>query len=201
MAKHTLDALRARTEALRTEWRELPKRRDTALLKGDKDALLDTQIRERQIPYEYLLSVKERMATLATQLQSELETAAKQREQVRAQLVRALPKLEAAWREVEALQREYLRLLESETELPFWSVILGTYTLPIAHAPVNRAGELRRDLGVVQQGMQELDALLQRVAEGDADTLDTVRRALEGGDEQLPRGVANAIFVERDYAR
>jgi hypothetical protein len=201
MAKHTLDALRARTEALRTEWRELPKRRDTALLKGDKDALLDTQIRERQIPYEYLLSVKERMATLATQLQSELETAAKQREQVRAQLVRALPKLEAAWREVEALQREYLRLLESETELPFWSVILGTYTLPIAHAPVNRAGELRRDLGVVQHGMQELDALLQRVAEGDADTLDTVRRALEGGDEQLPRGVANAIFVERDYAR
>jgi len=201
MAKHTLDALRARTEALRTEWRELPKRRDTALLKGDKDALLDTQIRERQIPYEYLLSVKERMATLATQLQSELETAAKQREQVRAQLVRALPKLEAAWREVEALQREYLRLLESETELPFWSVILGTYTLPITRAPVNRTAGLRRDLGVVQQGMQELDALLQRVAEGDADTLDTVRRALEGGDEQLPRGVANAIFVERDYAR
>jgi len=201
MAKHTLDALRARTEALRTEWRELPNRRNTALLGGDKDALLDTQIRERQIPYEYLLSVKERMATLATQLQSELETAAKQREQVRAQLVRALPKLEAAWREVEALQREYLRLLESETELPFWSVIIGTYTLPITHAPVNRTAGLRRDLGVVQQGMQELDTLLQRVAEGDADTLDTVRRALEGGDEQLPRGVANAIFVERDYAR
>ena len=201
MAKHTLDALRARTEALRTEWRELPNRRNTALLRGDKDALLDTQIRERQIPYEYLLSVKERMATLATQLQSKLATAAQRREQVRAQLVRALPKLEAAWREVDALQQEYLRLLESETELPFWSVIRGTYTLPIAHAPVNRAGELRRDLGVVQQGMQELDALLQRVAEGDADTLDTVRRALEGGDEQLPRGVANAIFVERDYAR
>ena len=76
MAKYTLDALRARTEALRTEWRELPNRRNTALLKGDKDALLDTQIRERQIPYEYLLSVKERMATLATQLQSKLATVA-----------------------------------------------------------------------------------------------------------------------------
>jgi chromosome segregation ATPase len=201
MVKHTLDALRARTESLRTEWRELPKRRDSALFTGDKDALLDTQIRERQIPYEYLLAVKERLATLATHLQSELEKAAKRRAQVRAQLVRALPKLEAAWREVDALQQEYLRLLENETELPLWSVIRGTYTLPIAHAPVNRTAELRRDLGVVQQGMQELDTLLQRVAEGDANTLDTVRRALEGGDEQLPRGVANAIFVERDYAR
>jgi len=102
--------------------------------------------------------------------------------------------LDALRARTEALRTEW-------RELPCWSVIRGTYTLPIAHAPVNRAGELRRDLGVVQQGMQELDALLQRVAEGDADTLDTVRRALEGGDEQLPRGVANAIFVERDYAR
>jgi hypothetical protein len=32
MAKQTLDALRARMESLRAEWRELPKRRDNALL-------------------------------------------------------------------------------------------------------------------------------------------------------------------------
>jgi hypothetical protein len=60
MAKHTLNALRARMESLRAEWRELPKRRDNALLKGDKDALLDTQIRERQIPYEFLQAIRQR---------------------------------------------------------------------------------------------------------------------------------------------
>jgi hypothetical protein len=87
MAKHTLNALRARTEALRTEWRELPKRRDTALLKGDKDALLDTQIRERQIPYEYLQAIRQRTELFTEQVHAQLNDLAKQREQVRARLV------------------------------------------------------------------------------------------------------------------
>jgi len=129
MAKHTLDALRARTETLRTEWRELPKRRDAALLRGDKDALLDTQIRERQIPYEYLQAIRQRTELFTEQVHAQLNDLAKQREQVRARLVDALPKLEAAWREVEALQQEYLRLSPSETELPLWSASKGRYDL------------------------------------------------------------------------
>ena len=46
--------LRERAEQLRAEWKALPKRMDSALLAGDKDALIDCQIRERQIPYEYI---------------------------------------------------------------------------------------------------------------------------------------------------
>jgi hypothetical protein len=101
-------------ESLRAEWRELPKRRDTALLKGDKDALLDTQIRERQIPYEYLQAIRQRTELFTEQVHAQLNDLAKQREQVRARLVEALPKLEAAWREVDALQQEYLRLAQAK---------------------------------------------------------------------------------------
>jgi hypothetical protein len=79
MAKQTLDALRARMESLRAEWRELPKRRDTALLKGDKDALLDTQIRERQIPYEYLQAIRQRTELFTEQVHAQLNDLAKRR--------------------------------------------------------------------------------------------------------------------------
>jgi hypothetical protein len=88
MAKQTLDALRARMESLRAEWRELPKRRDTALLKGDKDALLDTQIRERQIPYEYLQAIRQRTELFTEQVHAQLNDLAKQRELVRARVRR-----------------------------------------------------------------------------------------------------------------
>ena len=165
MAKHTLDALRARTETLRTEWRELPKRRDAALLRGDKDALLDTQIRERQIPYEYLQAIRQRTELFTEQVHAQLNDLAKQREQVRARLVDALPKLEAAWREVEALQQEYLRLSPSETELPLWSASKGRYDLHTSYE-TRPTATLTRALETARYAQADLDRLLQGVVGG-----------------------------------
>jgi chromosome segregation ATPase len=196
MAKHTLDALRARMEALRTEWRELPKRRDTALLKGDKDALLDTQIRERQIPYEYLQAIRQRTELFTEQVHAQLNDLAKQREQVRARLVEALPKLEAAWREVEALQREYLRLSPSETELPLWTASMGRYDLHISYEKRTTA-TLTTALETTRYAQAELDRLLQGVVDGDGDAIDAVRRALEYGDDQLPSRIAEYLRIEQ----
>jgi chromosome segregation ATPase len=196
MAKHTLDALRARMESLRAEWRELPKRRDNALLKGNKDALLDTQIRERQIPYEYLQAIRQRTELFTEQVHAQLNDLAKQREQVRARLVEALPKLEAAWREVEALQREYLRLAPSETELPLWTASMGRYDLLVSHE-TRSTRQLTAALETTRYAQADLDRLLQGVVDGDGDAIDAVRRALEHGDDQLPSRIAEYLRIEQ----
>jgi chromosome segregation ATPase len=196
MAKHTLDALRARMESLRAEWRELPKRRDTALLKGDKDALLDTQIRERQIPYEYLQAIRQRTELFTEQVHAQLNDLAKQREQVRARLVEALPKLEAAWREVDALQQEYLRLAPSETELPLWTASMGRYSEHINYGS-RPTIQLTHALEATRNAQADLDRLLQGVVDGDGDAIDAVRRALEYGDDQLPSRIAEYLRIEQ----
>ena len=196
MAKHTLNALRARTESLRAEWRELPKRRDTALLKGDKDALLDTQIRERQIPYEYLQAIRQRTELFTEQVHAQLNDLAKQREQVRARLVEALPKLEAAWREVDALQQEYLRLAPSEAELPLWTASMGRYDL-LVNYETRPTATLTTALETARYAQADLDRLLQGVVDGDGGTIDAVRRALEYGDDQLPSRIAEYLRIEQ----
>jgi len=196
MAKHTLNALRARTEALRTEWRELPKRRDNALLKGDKDALLDTQIRERQIPYEFLQAIRQRTELFTEQVHAQLNDLAKQREQVRARLVEALPKLEAAWREVDALQQEYLRLAPNETELPLWTASMGRYDL-LVNYEMRPTATLTTALETTRNAQADLDRLLQGVVDGDRDAIDAVRRALEYGDDQLPSRIAEYLRIEQ----
>jgi len=196
MAKHTLNALRARTEALRTEWRELPKRRDNALLKGDKDALLDTQIRERQIPYEYLQAIRQRTELFTEQVHAQLNDLAKQREQVRARLVEALPKLEAAWREVDALQQEYLRLAPNETELPLWSASRGRYDMHTEYG-TRPTRQLTDALEIARYAQADLDRLLQGVVDGDGDAIDAVRRALEDGDDHLPSRIAEYLHIEQ----
>jgi len=196
MAKHTLNALRARTESLRAEWRELPKRRDNALLKGDKDALLDTQIRERQIPYEYLQAIRQRTELFTEQVHAQLNDLAKQREQVRARLVEALPKLEAAWREVDALQQEYLRLAPSEAELPLWTASMGRYDLLVSYE-TRPTATLKTALETTRNAQADLDRLLQGVVDGDGDAIDAVRRALEYGDDQLPSRIAEYLRIEQ----
>jgi chromosome segregation ATPase len=196
MAKHTLDALRARTESLRTEWRELPKRRDSALFTGDKDALLDTQIRERQIPYEYLQAIRQRTDAFIARVQSQLNDLAKQRERVRAKLVEALPKLEAAWREVDALQQEYLRLAPNETELPLWSASRGRYDMHTEYG-TRPTRQLMDALEIARYAQTDLDRLLQGVVDGDGDAIDAVRRALEDGDDQLPSRIAEYLRIEQ----
>jgi chromosome segregation ATPase len=196
MAKHTLDALRARTESLRTEWRELPKRRDSALFTGDKDALLDTQIRERQIPYEYLQAIRQRTDAFIARVQSQLNDLAKQRERVRAKLVEALPKLEAAWREVDALQQEYLRLAPNETELPLWLASRGRYDMHIEYG-TRPTRQLMDALEIARYAQADLDRLLQGVVDGDGDAIDAVRRALEDGDDQLPSRIAEYLRIEQ----
>jgi chromosome segregation ATPase len=196
MAKHTLDALRARTESLRTEWRELPKRRDSALFTGDKDALLDTQIRERQIPYEYLQAIRQRTDAFIARVQSQLNDLAKQRERVRAKLVEALPKLEAAWREVDALQQEYLRLAPNETELPLWSASRGRYDMHTEYG-TRPTRQLMDALEIARYAQADLDRLLQGVVDGDGDAIDAVRRALEYGDDQLPSRIAEYLRIEQ----
>jgi chromosome segregation ATPase len=196
MVKHTLDALRARTESLRTEWRELPKRRDSALFTGDKDALLDTQIRERQIPYEYLQAIRQRTDAFIARVQSQLNDLAKQRERVRAKLVEALPKLEAAWREVDALQQEYLRLAPNETELPLWSASRGRYDMHTEYG-TRPTRQLMDALEIARYAQADLDRLLQGVVDGDGDAIDAVRRALEDGDDQLPSRIAEYLRIEQ----
>jgi chromosome segregation ATPase len=196
MAKHTLDALRARTESLRTEWRELPKRRDSALFTGDKDALLDTQIRERQIPYEYLQAIRQRTDAFIARVQSQLNDLAKQRERVRAKLVEALPKLEAAWREVDALQQEYLRLAPNETELPLWLASRGRYDMHTEYG-TRPTRQLMDALEIARYAQADLDRLLQGVVDGDGDAIDAVRRALEDGDDQLPSRIAEYLRIEQ----
>jgi chromosome segregation ATPase len=196
MAKQTLDALRARMESLRAEWRELPKRRDNALLKGDKDALLDTQIRERQIPYEYLQAIRQRTELFTEQVHAQLNDLAKQREQVRARLVEALPKLEAAWREVDALQQEYLRLAPSETELPLWTASMGRYDL-LVNYETRPTATLTTALETARYAQADLDRLLQGVVDGDGDAIDAVRRALEDGDDHLPSRIAEYLHIEQ----
>jgi chromosome segregation ATPase len=196
MVKHTLDALRARTESLRTEWRELPKRRDSALFTGDKDALLDTQIRERQIPYEYLQAIRQRTDAFIARVQSQLNDLAKQRERVRAKLVEALPKLEAAWREVDALQQEYLRLAPNETELPLWLASRGRYDMHTEYG-TRPTRQLMDALEIARYAQADLDRLLQGVVDGDGDAIDAVRRALEDGDDQLPSRIAEYLRIEQ----
>jgi chromosome segregation ATPase len=196
MAKHTLDALRARTESLRTEWRELPKRRDSALFTGDKDALLDTQIRERQIPYEYLQAIRQRTDAFIARVQSQLNDLAKQRERVRAKLVEALPKLEAAWREVDALQQEYLRLAPNETELPLWLASRGRYDMHTEYG-TRPTRQLMDALEIARYAQADLDRLLQGVVDGDGDAIDAVCRALEDGDDQLPSRIAEYLRIEQ----
>ncbi len=195
----TLKTLTATGEKLRTEWRELPKRIDTALFQGDKDALLTAQIRERQIPYEILLNLKRRAEAVAEQIRADMEAVERQREAIRAKLVPAIEALENAWRKLEPLQREYLSLgVGNETELAYWRVEKAPYGEQIAYAIDNRTSRLRRELETVQQAIANLDPLLKGVAEGDSKSIALAQQALREGEGLLP-AIRAYLSVERRY--
>jgi hypothetical protein len=111
-------------------------------------------------------------------------------------LVEALPKLEAAWREVDALQQEYLRLAPNETELPLWSASRGRYDL-LVNYETRPTATLTTALETARYAQADLDRLLQGVVDGDRDAIDAVRRALEDGDDQLPSRIAEYLRIEQ----
>jgi len=114
MTKHELiqrlRELHERAEQLRAEWKALPKRTDSALLKGDKDALIDCQIRQRQIPYEYirnLLAQAEVWQAYWTEEQKRLE---REIEALKPKYEKARERYEKALAELRAVEQEYRAL-------------------------------------------------------------------------------------------
>ena len=142
-----LETLLEQAEALRREWHDLPKRTDSALLKGDKDALLDAQIRERQIPYEFLLNLKQRAEAVAEMIRADIEAVAQQREAVRAKLVAVIEALEKAWRELEPLQRQWCELGGSSEDQPLYQLQRGGFV----YVCDNRQSRLRSELETVER--------------------------------------------------
>jgi len=108
--KPIIEQLHAKLHALRAEWEGLHTRRRDALLAGNRDALLDAEVRKIQIPYEAVKACNLAVHTLLAELEAEARELEAERDQLAAELAGFEPEVRALWERIRPVQERYLRM-------------------------------------------------------------------------------------------
>ena len=105
-----ISELHAKLNALRAEWEGLPERRRAGLLAGNRDALLDAEVRKIQIPYEAVEACNLAVHTMLAELEAEARELEAERDQLAAELAGFEPEVRALWDRIRPVQERYLRM-------------------------------------------------------------------------------------------
>ena len=105
-----IEQLHAKLNALRAEWEGLPERRRAGLLAGNRDALLDAEVRKIQIPYEAVEACNLAVHTLLAELEAEARELEAERDQLAAELAGFEAEVRALWERIRPVQERYLRI-------------------------------------------------------------------------------------------
>jgi hypothetical protein len=105
-----ISELHAKLNALRAEWEGLPERRRAGLLAGNRDALLDAEVRKIQIPYEAVSACTQAAHALLSELEAEARELEAERDQLAAELAGFEPEVRALWERIRPVQERYLRM-------------------------------------------------------------------------------------------
>jgi len=105
-----IEQLHAKLNALRAEWEGLSERRRAGLLAGNRDALLDAEVRKIQIPYEAVEACNLAVHTLLAELEAEARELEAERDQLAAELAGYAAEVRALWERIRPVQERYLRM-------------------------------------------------------------------------------------------
>jgi len=105
-----IEQLHAKLNALRAEWEGLPERRRAGLLAGNRDALLDAEVRKIQIPYEAVEACNLAVHALLAELEAEARELEAERDQLAAELAGFEAEVRALWERIRPVQERYLRV-------------------------------------------------------------------------------------------
>jgi hypothetical protein len=105
-----IEQLHAKLNALRAEWEGLPERRRAGLLAGNRDALLDAEVRKIQIPYEAVSACTQAVHALLAELEAEARELEAERDTLAEQLRAFEPEVRALWERIRPVQERYLRM-------------------------------------------------------------------------------------------
>jgi len=105
-----ISELHAKLNALRAEWEGLPERRRAGLLAGNRDALLDAEVRKIQVPYEAVSACTQAAHALLSELEAEARELEAERDQLAAELAGFEPEVRALWERIRPVQERYLRV-------------------------------------------------------------------------------------------
>ena len=105
-----ISALHEKLNALRAEWEGLSERRRAGLLAGNRDALLDAEVRKIQIPYEAVEACNLAVHTLLAEMEAEARELEAERDTLAEQLRAFEPEVRALWERIRPVQERYLRM-------------------------------------------------------------------------------------------
>jgi len=108
-----IEQLHAKLNALRAEWEGLSERRRDALLAGNRDALLDAEVRKIQIPCEAVSACTHAVHALLAELEAEARELEAERDTLAEQLRAFEPEVRALWERIRPVQERYLRIRNS----------------------------------------------------------------------------------------
>ena len=105
-----ISALHEKLNALRAEWEGLSERRRAGLLAGNRDALLDAEVRKIQVPYEAVSACTQAAHALLAELEAEARELEAERDQLAAELAGYAAEVRALWERIRPVQERYLRM-------------------------------------------------------------------------------------------
>jgi hypothetical protein len=125
-----ISALHEKLNALRAEWEGLSDRRRDALLSGNRDALLDAEVRKIQIPYEAVEACNLAVHALLSELEVEARELEAERDTLAEQLRAFEPEVRALWERIRPVQERYLRIRNSGHRATLYTITWGAPDLP-----------------------------------------------------------------------
>jgi hypothetical protein len=125
-----ISALHEKLNALRAEWEGLSERRRDALLSGNRDALLDAEVRKIQIPCEAISACTQAVHALLAELEAEARELEAERDTLAEQLRAFEPEVRALWERIRPVQERYLRIRNSGHRATLYTITWGAPDLP-----------------------------------------------------------------------
>jgi hypothetical protein len=125
-----IEQLHAKLNALRAEWEGLPTRRRDALLSGNRDALLDAEVRKIQIPCEAISACTQAVHALLAELEAEARELEAERDTLAEQLRAFEPEVRALWERIRPVQERYLRIRNAGHSATLYTITWGAPDLP-----------------------------------------------------------------------
>jgi hypothetical protein len=118
-----IEQLHAKLNALRAEWEGLPERRRAGLLAGNRDALLDAEVRKIQIPYEAVSACTHAVHALLAEREAEARELEAERDTLAEQLRAFEPEVRALWERIRPVQERYLRIRNGGHSATLYTIV------------------------------------------------------------------------------
>jgi hypothetical protein len=159
-----ISALHAKLNALRAEWEGLSERRRDALLSGNRDALLDAEVRKIQIPYEAVEACNLAVHALLSELEAEARELEAERDTLAEQLRAFEPEVRALWERIRPVQERYLRIRNSGHKATLYTIACHESDM-LPAAPDSRLQVIYDfEIPRLQRAIEWLEKLTARVA-------------------------------------